>query len=101
VRPDFAIVDGIVGMEGNGPIQGSPKPSGVLILGDDPVAVDATCARVMGLDPQRIDYLAKAGVLLGHLNPEKIRQLGESVASVRTPFALLPAFGKLVAGNGK
>jgi uncharacterized protein (DUF362 family) len=101
VRPDFAIVDGIVGMEGNGPIQGSPKPSGVLILGDDPVAVDATCARVMGLAPERIDYLAKAGVLLGHLEAEKIRQLGESVASVRTPFAVLPAFQKLIAAQGK
>ena len=101
VRPDFAIVDGIIGMEGNGPIQGSPKASGVLILGDDPVAVDATCARVMGLDPERIDYLAKAGVLLGHLQAEKIRQLGESVASVRTPFAVLPAFQKLVALNGQ
>ncbi len=71
VRPDFAIVDGIIGMEGNGPIQGSPKASGVLILGDDPVAVDATCARVMGLNPGRIDYLAKAGVLLGHLQAGK------------------------------
>ena len=101
VRPDFAIVDGIVGMEGNGPIQGSPKPSGVLILGDDPVAVDATCARVMGLDPARIDHLAKAGMLLGHLQAEKIRQLGESVASVRIPFAVLPAFQKLVALNGQ
>ncbi len=101
VRPDFAIVDGIVGMEGNGPIQGSPKSSGVLILGDDPVAVDATSARVMGLAPERIDYLAKAGTLLGHLRREKIRQLGESVASVRTPFAVLPAFQKLVATNGK
>jgi uncharacterized protein (DUF362 family) len=101
VRPDFAIVDGIIGMEGNGPIQGSPKPSGVLILGDDPVAVDATCARVMGLAPERIDYLAKAGMLLGHLKPEKIRQLGECVASVRTPFAVLPAFQRLVAAKGK
>jgi uncharacterized protein (DUF362 family) len=98
VRPDFAIVDGIVGMEGNGPIQGTAKASGVLILGDDPVAVDATCARVMGLKPERIDYLAKAGVLLGHLQAEKIRQLGESVASVRTPFTVLPAFQKLVDG---
>jgi uncharacterized protein (DUF362 family) len=101
VRPDFAIVDGIIGMEGNGPIQGSPKPCGVLILGDDPVAVDATCSRVMGLVPERINYLAKAGVLLGHLQEEKIRQLGESVASVRTPFAVLPTFQKLVAAKGK
>jgi uncharacterized protein (DUF362 family) len=97
VRPDFAIVDGIVGMEGNGPIQGTAKASGVLILGEDPVAVDATAARVMGLEPERIDYLAKAGTLLGHLQPDKIRQLGESVRSVRTPFAVLPAFQKLVA----
>jgi uncharacterized protein (DUF362 family) len=101
VRPDFAIVDSIIGMEGNGPIQGTPKPSGVLIMGDDPVAVDATCARVMGLVPERIDYLAQAGALLGHLQPDKIRQLGESVASVTTPFAVLPTFQKLVAVNGK
>ena len=101
VRPDFAIVDGIIGMEGNGPIQGTPKASGVLILGNDPVAVDATCARVMGLAPERIDYLAKAGVLLGHIMPEKIRQLGESIASVRTPFAVLPAFQKLIAEDGR
>jgi uncharacterized protein (DUF362 family) len=100
VRPDFAIVDGIVGMEGNGPIQGSPKPAGVLILGDDPVAVDATCARVMGLVPERIDYLAKAGALLGHLRPHGIRQLGETVASVRTPFAVLPGFQKLKESRG-
>ncbi|HXJ95118.1 MAG TPA: DUF362 domain-containing protein [Terriglobia bacterium] len=92
VRPDFAIVDGIVGMEGNGPIQGAAKPCGILVMGDDPVAVDATCARVMGLVPERIDYLKKAGGLLGHLSADKIRQLGESVASVRTPFAVLDAF---------
>ena len=97
VRPDFAIVDGIVGMEGNGPIQGTAKPSGVLVMGDDPVAVDATCARLMGLVPERIDYLAKAGALLGHLAEGKIRQLGESIESVATPFAVLPAFRKLVA----
>ena len=48
VRPDFSIVDGIVGMEGNGPLQGSPKACGVLVLGEDPVAVDATCSRIMG-----------------------------------------------------
>ena len=100
VRPDFAIVDGIVGMEGNGPIQGSPKPAGVLVLGDDPVAVDSTCARVMGLAPERIDYLAKAGALLGHIHTGKIRQLGESIASVRTPFAVLPAFQKCAEAKG-
>ena len=96
-RPDFAIVDGIVGMEGNGPIQGAPKRAGVIVLGDDPVAVDATCCRVMGLIPERVKYLSRAGTLLGHLSNEKIKQLGESIASVRTPFAVLDAF-RHVAG---
>jgi uncharacterized protein (DUF362 family) len=95
VRPDFAIVDGINGMEGNGPIQGTPKRANVLVFGNDPVAVDATCCRIMGLLPERIKYLAGAGTLLGHLNADKIEQLGEPIASVRTPFAVLKEFEKL------
>src|SRR5580658_2068316 len=76
VRPDFAIVDGIIGMEGNGPIQGVSKPCGVIVCGDDPVAVDATCCRVMGLRPEKVKYLNAAGTLLGHLDAAKIQQLG-------------------------
>ena len=94
-RPDFAIVDGIMGMEGNGPIQGEPKSCGVLILGNDPVAVDATCCRVMGLVPERVKYLSHAGTLLGHIEAQKIQQLGESIAGVRKPFSVLKAFAHL------
>jgi len=96
-RPDFAIVDGIMGMEGNGPIQGSPKAAGVLLFGDDPVAVDSTACRVIGLLPEKVDYLARAGTMLGHVEASKIQQLGEGIESVRTPFAVLQEFGKLVA----
>jgi len=95
VRPDFAIVDGIIGMEGNGPIQGVSKTAGVLIAGDDPVAVDSTSARIMGLAPEKIDHIARAATLLGHIETQKIRQLGESIASTRTPFAVLEAFRHL------
>jgi uncharacterized protein (DUF362 family) len=95
-RPDFAIVDGILGMEGNGPIQGTPKASGIVLFGDDPVAVDATGCRVMGLLPEKVTYLARSATMLGHLDPLKIQQLGESVESVRTPFAVLPEFRRLV-----
>lgn len=97
VRPDFAIVDGINGMEGNGPIQGSPKKANVLVFGNDPVAVDATCCQIMGLRPEKVDYIAAAGTLLGHASAEKIEQLGESVESVRTPFAVLEEFARLKA----
>jgi uncharacterized protein (DUF362 family) len=96
VRPDFAIVDGIVAMEGNGPTQGIPKAAGVLVMGDDPVAVDATAARVMGLVPERIGYLQKAGYVLGHLQEAKIQQIGEELAGVRTPFMVLEQFRRLV-----
>ncbi|MGB0036737.1 MAG: DUF362 domain-containing protein [Candidatus Acidiferrales bacterium] len=95
VSPDFSIVDGIVGMEGDGPLEGFPKTSGVIVMGDDAVAVDATCARVMGLRPERIDYLERAGLLLGNLKEDKILQLGESVAECRAPYKVVPAFHAL------
>jgi uncharacterized protein (DUF362 family) len=95
VRPDFAIVDGIVGMEGNGPIQGAVKFCEVLVLGDDPVAVDSTCARVMGLLPEKIKHIAQAATLLGHIEREKIIHIGESIASVRKPFSVLHQFRHL------
>jgi uncharacterized protein (DUF362 family) len=95
VRPDFAIVDGIDAMEGNGPIQGTRKRANVLVFGNDPVAVDATCCRIMQLRPEKVKYLAGAGTLLGHLAADKIEQLGESIASVRTPFAVLKQFANL------
>jgi uncharacterized protein (DUF362 family) len=95
-RPDFAIVDGIVGMEGNGPIQGTPKRSNILVLGDDPVAVDATCCRLMGLLPEKVKYLPRAGSFLGHISSEMIQQLGEDIPSTRSSFAVLPAFLHLV-----
>jgi uncharacterized protein (DUF362 family) len=95
VKPDFAIVDGIIGMEGNGPIQGTSKACGVLIFGDDPVAVDATCCRVMGLLPERIKYLAAAGTMLGHINADKIQQVGENISAVRSKFAVVKEFSAL------
>ena len=51
IRPQFTIVDGITGMEGDGPIMGEPKHVGTIVMGNDVVAVDATCARIMGINP--------------------------------------------------
>jgi len=86
----FALVDGVVGMEGNGPIQGSPKPAGVLVMGSDMVAVDATCCRIMGLVPESISYLSNASY--GNLAIDGIRQRCENVANVTTSFQVLPSF---------
>lgn len=97
VRSHFAIVDGIVGMEGNGPIQGTPKPVGVLVFGDDPVAVDATCARIAGVNAERIEYLKIAAQFLGNHLEEQIRQVGELTTSVSTPFKPAPSFQYLTS----
>jgi uncharacterized protein (DUF362 family) len=88
VKPQFAIVDGIVGMEGDGPIMGTPKNSGVLVMGRNLPAVDATCARLMGINPRRVRYLAEAW-RLGPISEKEIVQLGENLTSVRTDFKLL------------
>ena len=90
----FAIVDGIVGMEGNGPIQGTPRAAGVVVAGASPVAVDATCCRIMGLDPARIGYLQlTAGEQ--NLGEELMPQNGERIESVASHFALLPELAGL------
>ncbi|MGQ9689468.1 MAG: DUF362 domain-containing protein [Desulfobaccales bacterium] len=101
VRPHFAIVDGIVGMEGDGPIMGAPKPVGVLVMGRNPMAVDATCTRIMGINPHRVVSLAYGEGWLGPVREAHIHQVGESIAAVRTPFRLLekiPAQRALMAG---
>jgi len=84
----FAIVDGIVGMEGNGPIQGTPKSVGVLVAGNDVAAVDATCCRIMDIDPKKIDYLRIARGE-DNLGESAFRQIGEPIAAVRTSFDLM------------
>jgi uncharacterized protein (DUF362 family) len=89
LKPQFAIVDGIVGMEGDGPIMGTPKTAGVLVMGRNLPAVDATCARIMGVNPHRVGYLAEASRRLGPVYAADIIQVGEPVASVRTDFKLL------------
>jgi uncharacterized protein (DUF362 family) len=84
-------------MEGDGPIMGTAKPVGCLIMGSDLVAVDATSARVMGLRPERLGYLQTAGEFLGNLSPGAVLQRGESVARFSTSFNLLPQFANLRA----
>ena len=93
-RNTFAIVDGITGMEGNGPIQGQAKALGALVFGGDLLAVDATCCRLMGLDPAKIEYLQLAADL-GATAIGQIDQRGENPAALRTDFKLIKEFEHL------
>jgi uncharacterized protein (DUF362 family) len=93
--PQFAIVDGVVGMEGNGPLQGEAKQSGVLILGEDLVAVDATAARLMKIEPRKIEYLEIADRFLGNIRNERIEQLGEPLEQFQQDYRVIENFQAL------
>lgn len=83
-RRSFGIVDGIVAMEGNG----AAKNAHVLAMGSDLAALDATCCRVMGLDPADIEYLELAANRQGVIEESRIEQRGESIQSLQSPFQL-------------
>jgi uncharacterized protein (DUF362 family) len=91
VRPRLSIVDAIVAMEGDGPIMGRPVAAGFLAIGADPVAVDATCARAIGLDPSKIAYLSEASAFLGHVDASRIDQRGEPLHRFTRRFDVIDA----------
>lgn len=95
LRPGFAIVDGIEGMEGDGPLRGETVRSGVVIMGENLTAVDATAARVMGLNPEHMKYLQVMQRHGGTVTESRIEQLGEPVDAVRCDFKVLPPFASL------
>jgi len=78
--PHLAIVDGIIGMEGDGPLAGKARHSGVIVMGIDLVAVDATCCRLMKLPTERIPTLLLGEQMkLGRLREAEIPQIGEPI----------------------
>jgi uncharacterized protein (DUF362 family) len=89
VRPALAIIDGIIGMEGDGPLMGTPKRANLLVMGTNLTAVDATAARLMGFDPRRIPYLRAASGRLGPISRRRIEQRGEPIDRLAQRFELL------------
>ena len=95
LRPGFAIIDGIEGMEGNGPLAGDTINSNVIIMGNNLTAVDATATRVMGLRPEKIDYLKLLADKGEPFSQGQIQQVGESIRSCKQSFKVLPKFAGL------
>jgi len=98
----FVIADAIVAMEGNGPLNGHPRPLNRIVLADDPVAADATCARLMGLDPTRITHIRIGAQFLGNASVERIDQVAEAVCAPANPFEVVLEFQHLrVTGSAQ
>lgn len=89
LRQDLIVVDGIVAMEGMGPIRGSPVSLGLIVSGLNSVTVDAVCCNIMEINPYAVEPLwkaYKAGV--GEINIKHIQVIGEAVDNVKMKFRL-------------
>jgi uncharacterized protein (DUF362 family) len=93
IKPTINIVDGIIGLEGIGPVQtGKPIEVGVLVVGDNLIATDAVAASIMGLNPEEIPHIKAASDLgNGPINLSSIQVVGDSLESVKTPFEPAPS----------
>lgn len=87
-RSDLCLIDGRMGLEGV--IEGNPRQLGCIILGRNPVSVDAVMARVMGFEPEKIRHIVEAEKLgIGSINPEVIGDdVEDCVVEFKTPSEL-------------
>ena len=83
--PGLAVIDGVVGMEGDGPIDGTPVRSGIALAGTDALAVDSVGAELMGFDPRTIGYLWYLSELNG-LARNDIEVVGEDPSRCITHY---------------
>lgn len=78
ILPDLAVIDGLEGMEGNGPIGGTPVDHRIAMASFDAVAIDSMCARLMDVPLENVgylNYLAAGG--LGNIDRDKIDIIGD------------------------
>jgi uncharacterized protein (DUF362 family) len=70
IKHDLIVMDGLVAMEGNGPIIGTPRDMGIIVTGRNPVSVDSVGSRLMCFDPKSIPHIARTFEMgLGDLDP--------------------------------
>ena len=91
----FVIADGVIAMEGNGPLHGTHRHLGKIVLADDPVAADFVCAQLMGLNPSLVWHLDRASHFLGNGSPGRIDLIAERLPQQVVPFDVLPEFAHL------
>jgi len=84
LKPAFTVIDGFVGMEGEGPVDGTPVKMNLIIAGKDVVATDATAARVMGFNPYEIAHIRKA--FEKGLGRSEAEIVGEKLETVKRTF---------------
>jgi len=86
-KPDLVVVDGLVAMEGQGPIEGTPLPMDLIVAGADIVAVEAVCTAIMGFDVRSVRHIKVAADKgLGEADLARIAVKGVPIEEARRPF---------------
>ncbi len=85
LRPQLTVIDGFIGMEGRGPVEGERVQMNLTIASKDVVAADATGCRAMCIDPHCIAHIRRANEK-GLGNIDNIEVLGEKIEDVAKPF---------------
>jgi hypothetical protein len=87
VKPQLAVVDAIICQEGVGPVFGRAVEMNLILAGKDLVAVDTTCARLIGYEPHEILLTVNAAARrLGTMNMDQIDLVGEPLSNVKRRF---------------
>lgn len=87
LKPKLTIVDGINCMEGNGPVHGKPIKLGLILAGEDPIAVDSVVAELIGFERGLVPVLHLAQQLdLGPTSLDNIHVIGEEIEHVKKIF---------------
>jgi uncharacterized protein (DUF362 family) len=85
IKPALTVIDGFVGMEGDGPIDGNPVQMNTIIAGKNVVATDAVACGVMGIDPHSIAHIRRA-LEKGLGTIDDLQILGEKIENVARTF---------------
>ena len=86
VVPDLTVIDGVIGMQGDGPIDGFEMPSNVVVASHHGIAADVVGLQVMGYDLNQVGYLRYA-MELRNLALDDIEVVGESIDTVKVSYA--------------
>ncbi len=86
VAPDLTVIDGTVGMQGNGPIDGFEMPSNVVVAAHHAIAADVVGLQVMGYKLEQVGYLRYA-MELRNLSLDDLDVVGSSIDDVRVSYA--------------
>ena len=94
ISPDLTIIDGIVGMEGDGPSNGNPRKLGFIVTGVDCVAMDVVITKILGArDGLLYTTSAARGIGVGETNLKKMEILGEKIEDVKIHDFEFPTVG--------